>query len=122
MGSGVRDRVEPDRRRRVDGVCRHSAGLIRSRRVRWHRMAGWVGAVIAASVVVTGSLAAVLSAAGGSNATLPPMPLDFMGVIVSGVLMFGAFVGLAVMYRRNLPAHKRLMYLATVNLLQAAVV
>ena len=43
-------------------------------------------------------------------------------VIVSGLLMFGVFVGLGVVYRRKGPAHKRLMYLATINLLQAAIV
>ena len=96
--------------------------LIRSRRVRWHRLAGWIGVLMAAAVVLTGTFVAILSAARGSASALPPTPLDFLGVIVSGIVIFGVFVGLAVICRRNGPAHKRLMYLATINVLQAAVV
>lgn len=36
--------------------------------------------------------------------------------------MFGVLVGLAVAFRRDGPSHKRLMYLATINLLQAVIV
>jgi hypothetical protein len=96
--------------------------LIRNRRVQWHRRAGWIGAVIAGAAVLTGTYVAVLSAARRPGDPLPATPLDFLGVIVSGIVMFGVFVGLAVFYRRNGPVHKRLIYLATINLLQAAVV
>src|SRR5262249_4157238 len=90
--------------------------------VRWHRRLGWVGAGLAIVVASTGVYVAFLSAARGPTSPLPPPGLDVLGAIVSGILMFGGFVGLAVAYRRNGPVHKRLMYLATINLLQAAVV
>ena len=96
--------------------------LIRNRQVRWHRRLGLVGAAVAGCVVVTGTYVAILSAARGPDSRLPPTPLEFLGVIVSGLLMFGVLVGLAIVWRRNGPAHKRLMYLATINLLQAAIV
>ena len=96
--------------------------LIRARRVQWHRRLGWVGAAIAAAVMSSGVYVAFLSAARGPASPLSPPPLDVLGAIVSGILIFGAFVSLAVVYRRNGPVHKRLMYLATVNLLQAAIV
>lgn len=96
--------------------------LIWGSRVRWHRRIGWCALVVAGFVVATGTLAALLSAARGPESPLPPTPLDFLGVIVSGILLFGVFVGLAVVFRRNARTHKRLMYLATINLLQAAIV
>lgn len=96
--------------------------LIRNRQVRWHRRLGLAWAVLAGFVVVTGTYVAILSATRGPNSRLPSTPLDFLGVIVSGLLIFGVLVSLAVAYRRNGPAHKRLMYLATINLLQAAIV
>jgi uncharacterized membrane protein YozB (DUF420 family) len=96
--------------------------LIRRRKVQWHRRLGWVGAALAGAVMLTGVYVAVLSGARGPGSPLPPTPPDFLGVIASGIVIFGVFVCLAVVYRRNGQAHKRLMYLATVNLIQAAVV
>lgn len=96
--------------------------LIWGSRVRWHRWIGWAATVVAGLVVAIGTFALLLSAARAPDSPLPPTPLDFLGVIGSGLALFGVFVGLAVVYRRNPKAHKRLMYLATVNLLQAAVV
>ena len=96
--------------------------LIRGRRVQWHRRIGWIAVLIAVAVLATGIFAAILSAARSPDSPLPPTPLDFLGVIISGIVMYGVFVGLAVVNRRNGGAHKRLIYLATTNLLQAAIV
>jgi hypothetical protein len=96
--------------------------LIRSRKVQWHRKLGWFGAVLSGAAMLTGVYVAVLSAARAPGSPLEATPLDFLGVITSGIVIFGVFVGLAVAYRRDGPAHKRLMYLATINLIQAAVV
>lgn len=96
--------------------------LIRARRVQWHRRFGRIAVLIAAVVLATGIFAAILSAARSPESSLPPTPLDFLGVIVSGIILYGVFVGLAVVNRSNGATHKRLMYLATINLLQAAIV
>jgi uncharacterized membrane protein YozB (DUF420 family) len=96
--------------------------LIRSRRVTSHRQFGWVGAAIACAVVVTGILVVILSAARPPGSVLPATPLDLMGVLISGIMMFGLLVGLAIASRRDGASHKRLMCLATINLLQAAIV
>jgi hypothetical protein len=96
--------------------------LITTRRVHWHRRTGWIGAGLAAAVVMATVLALLLSAARPPDAAIPPTPLDFLGVLLSNIAMFGLFVGLAIMVRRDGPSHKRFMFLATLNLLQAAVV
>jgi hypothetical protein len=96
--------------------------LIASRHLKWHRQVGWVGTVVAGLVVVASTVVLLVSAARPADSVLPPTPLDFLGVLLSGIGMFGVLVGLAVAFRRDGPSHKRLMYLATINLLQAAIV
>jgi len=50
------------------------------------------------------------------------MGLRGVGFFGCNLLMFGILVGLAVAFRRNGMSHKRLMFLATVNMLQAPIV
>jgi hypothetical protein len=89
--------------------------------VKWHRRFGWVGALLAIFVVLLGILVALLAAARPAGSALPVLPLNLFGVIASGILMFGLLVGLAVVFRRDAQSHKRLMLLATINLLQAPI-
>jgi hypothetical protein len=96
--------------------------LIASRRLKWHRQVGWVGAVVAGLVVLASTVVLLVSAGRPADSVLPPTPLDFLGVLLSGIGMFGVLVGLGVAFRRDGPSHKRLMYLAAINLLQAAIV
>ena len=51
---------------------------------------------------------------------MPIPPLQFLAVPLFNMLVFGTFVTLAILKRRDAQAHKRLMILATVNLLAAA--
>lgn len=97
--------------------------LIRTGRVRLHRRLGVFGVALAASIVVVGSLGALVGARRpGGFIGLPIPPLQFLGVIWPDMILFGLFVGLAVALRRHSEAHKRLMLLATVNLLEAAII
>jgi hypothetical protein len=45
-----------------------------------------------------------------------------LAVPLFDMVLFGLFVGLAVAWRRDVQSHKRLMILATVNMLEAAIV
>jgi len=96
--------------------------LISTRRVIWHRRAGWSAVLLIPLIVITGVAVCVAAATRPDTPELPVMSLDFMGVLVTGIAMFAALAALGVMYRRRAGTHKRLMLLATVNLLQAAVV
>ena len=94
--------------------------LIAGRRVKVHQRLGVAGAVLAASMVLVGARLAIATAARGAA---PPGidPLAFLAVPIFDVALFGIFVASALILRRNREAHKRLMLLAYVNLLAAAV-
>lgn len=97
--------------------------LIRTGRVEQHRRLGRLGAVLATVMVVIGIWSSLVAAGrpdGFIGVSAPP--LEFLALIVFNLIMFGLLVGLAIVLRRKGPYHKRLMLLATVNLLQAAVV
>lgn len=93
--------------------------LIAQRRVALHRRIGIAGALLAASMVVVGAVAALELAARGAA---PPGidPLSFVLVPLGDVIVFGAFVAAALRMRANREAHKRLMLLAYVSIIAAA--
>jgi hypothetical protein len=94
--------------------------LVAARRVDIHRKLGVAGAVMAAAMVVVGSMTAIAAAARGSA---PPGvdPLQFLAVPLFDMVVFAPLVAAAVWLRKNKEAHKRLMLLATINLMAAAI-
>jgi hypothetical protein len=97
------------------------AALVSSGRTPFHRTLGWYGAALAASMVATGTYAALLAASRPTGFTgLPVPPLQFLAVPLFDIVLFSTFVALAIARRRDAQAHKRLMLLASVNLLAAA--
>ena len=94
--------------------------LIAQRRVSVHRRLGIAGAVLAAVMVVVGALTLLKTAARGVMPHGLTLPLFVMGPL-SNVLFFGVFVVLALRMRKNREAHKRLMLLAYMCILGAAI-
>ena len=94
--------------------------LVAGRRVRVHQRLGVAGAVLAGAMVVVGAFLAVNSAAAGAA---PPGvdPLAFLAIPLGDMLVFAIFVAAALLLRREREAHKRLMLLAYVSLMAAAV-
>jgi hypothetical protein len=94
--------------------------LVASRRVAVHRRLGVAGVVLAAAMVVVGISTAIASAASGGG---PPGidPLAFLLVPVTDMVLFAGFVTAAVLRRRDRETHKRLMLLAYVSIITAAV-
>src|SRR5580704_478305 len=94
--------------------------LVAGRRTDIHRILGVAGVVLAAVVFVAGIAVSVetLRRNGG-----PPGgdPRKFFAIPLGDILVFGALVGAAVVQRRQSEQHKRLMLLATISLLTAAV-
>lgn len=94
--------------------------LIASRRVTVHRRLGVAGAVLAAIMVVVGYLTATAAARRGAT---PPGadPLSFLAVPLFDLVLFAAFVTVAVLRRRDKETHKRLMLLAYISIIAAGV-
>jgi FtsH-binding integral membrane protein len=92
--------------------------LVTGGRTDIHRTLGVAGAVLAAVVLVVGVAVSVetLRRNGG-----PGDPRKFFAIPLGDIIVFGALVGAALVQRRRPETHKRLMLLATISLLTAAV-
>lgn len=94
--------------------------LIAVRSTSLHRTFGWLFAALALLIVVTGPQVGIAAITRGA---VPPglTPEQFLVLPFAGAVMFAAFVGLGVHQRSNAQAHKRLMLLATIAILDAAI-
>jgi hypothetical protein len=93
--------------------------LAATARIRLHRQLGVYGAVIAALVVVVGTVTAITAAARGWG---PPdqSPLAFLATPLGDMMVFTILVSAALLLRRRPDHHKRLMVVATLSMLSAA--
>jgi hypothetical protein len=94
--------------------------LVAVHRTDIHRRLGFAGAGLAGLMVVIGLTAAIVSgrrdvAAGSDEA------LSFLTTPFADMLVFLVLVAAAIRYRRWAETHKRLMLLATISILDAAV-
>ncbi len=95
--------------------------LISARRVDLHRRLGVGAAVLAAAMVVIGVTAAVDALRRGA-APLPGIdPRMFFAVPIGDMIVFPILVGAGILNRANSQTHKRLMLLATISILAAAI-
>jgi len=94
--------------------------LVATGHIRFHRKLGVLGAVIAALMVILGVLAPFGTLRRG--AVLPSFftPASFLIANVIGILIFGAFVAVAIWKRNNAKVHKRIMFIANVMLMPPA--
>ena len=97
----------------------HTA-LVATHRVAVHRRMGMAGAALAAAMITAGTSIAIFTAARGA---VPPGgdPLAFLAIPIVDMILFGTFVTAALALRRDKEAHKRLMLLAYISLIAAAV-
>src|ERR1700687_3116062 len=94
--------------------------LVAANRTRIHRRLGVAGAVIATLMVVIGTITAIIRAKGPSP--VPGVnPLSFLTIPLGDIFMFALIVGAGFYFRRRSDVHKRLMLLATIAILPAAV-
>jgi hypothetical protein len=94
--------------------------LVATKKVKLHMTLGLFGFGLAVAMVVLGTTAAVDALRRGQG----PLGLDaqtFFVIPISGMLLFGTLVFFAYKLRRNTEAHKRLILLATMSLMDAAV-
>jgi hypothetical protein len=94
--------------------------LVTARKVAWHRALGIYGFVLALGIVVVGPMAATDALRRGS-APLGLDALTFYIVPITAIALFATFVFFAWRARRNSAVHKRLIMLANIEIIGAAV-
>lgn len=94
--------------------------LVASRRIAVHRQLGVAGAVLAAAMIVVGTMTAIEAAGRGATA-IGVDPLAFMAIPMFDMVVFGTLITLALVNRRKKESHKRLMLLAYIALITAAI-
>ncbi len=94
--------------------------LVRHRRLPIHRRLGWVGAVLAVAIVVSGVLVGEFAARRDLAATHQTWPFGAFVNIIIEMVVFGTLVAAAVFVRRDPERHKRFLVLATISALGPA--
>ena len=94
--------------------------LVARRRLTVHRRLGVAGAGLAAAMIVVGTTLAIEAAAHGAA---PPGvdPLAFLAIPIFDMVLFTVFVIAALSLRRDFETHKRLMLMAYISIMVAAV-
>jgi hypothetical protein len=94
--------------------------LVRLRKVSWHRFMGWFGAGLATVMVPLGVAIAIVM---GRFDTVQLHMTDaaaFLAIPFYGMLAFGTIIALAIYWRKRPEFHRRLMFVATCGLMDAA--
>ena len=95
--------------------------LVARKRIAVHRRLGAVGGVLVLLMLAAGYAAAIDSARRGFTPPGGPPPLVFFIVPIADLVVFAVLAGSAFYTRRRPDTHKRLMLLATIALLTAAI-
>jgi hypothetical protein len=96
--------------------------LVAAGRTDRHVRLGQIGAGLAVLMVIMGVMGALIAAhrpTGFFGVPIPP--LQFLIVPLTDMLIFAALVGMAFVRRRDTQAHKRLMLLASIAIIDAAI-
>jgi hypothetical protein len=100
-------------------ICQST--LVRVRRVSWHRSIGWFGAGLATLMVPLGVVTAIVMAR-FDTVQLHAKDADaFLSIPFYDMIAFGVCIGLAIYWRTKPELHRRLIFIATCGLMDAAV-
>ena len=95
--------------------------LVAKRRTDVHRRLGVAGALLAALMILVGVTTGLVRAKVADVPPGAPSPLVFLTIPLGDMLVFACLVGAGFYFRRRLDTHKRLMLLATIAIIPAAV-
>jgi len=93
--------------------------LVAVKRTDLHRLLGVAGGVLAVSMIPVGYFVAISAAR--RFAVTDPGTLKFLIVPMGALIVFPVLTGAALLWRRRHDFHKRLMLIATIELMNAAV-
>lgn len=98
------------------------SALVRVRKVSVHRTLGWFGAALAATMVVSGLIVSVVMLRFDMTVLHRKNVASFLSVLWCDMLIFGACMTLAIYFRKRPEYHRRLVFMASCQLMQAAFV
>jgi len=97
------------------------SALVRVRKVNVHRLLGWFGTGLAVVMVVLGCTVAVVMARFDTN-VLHQKDVDaFLSVPFVDMFIFGSCIAMAIYWRKKPEYHRRLVFLASCQLMDAAI-
>jgi hypothetical protein len=96
------------------------SALVRTHNVRIHRALGWVGVGLGACMVPLGITIALIMGHFDSYVLHQPQLEPFLIIPLYDMLAFGTLLTLAILWRRKPELHRRLLFIATCGLLDAA--
>jgi hypothetical protein len=95
--------------------------LVAAHRTDIHRRLGIAGGVIAVLVILLGVTTAIIRAKQGATPIPEVSPLSFLVIPLGDMFVFSILIAAGFYYRRRPDVHKRLMLLATIAILGAAI-
>ncbi len=98
------------------------SALVRVRKVVVHRALGWFGAGLAATMVVSGCIVSVVMLRFEATVLHLKSAASFLSILWCDMIIFGACMGMAIYFRKRPEYHRRLVFLASCQLMQAAFV
>lgn len=99
-------------------ICQ--SALVRIHKVSWHRFLGWFGAGLATVMVVLGVTTAIVMARFDAVQLHQSGTDAFLSVPFFDMIAFGPCIALAIYWRKRPEFHRRLIFVATCVLLDAA--
>jgi hypothetical protein len=97
------------------------SALVRVRKVSWHRFLGWFGAGLAALMVVLGFTIAVAMNRFDAGVLHQKGVEAFLSIPFEDIIAFGTCMALAIYWRKKPEYHRRLVFIATCALMDAAI-
>jgi hypothetical protein len=94
--------------------------LVRVRKVSWHRFMGWFGAGLATVMVPLGVTIAIVMGRFDTVQLHMNDAAAFLGIPFYGMIAFAVIIALAIYWRTRPEFHRRLMFVGTCGLMDAA--
>jgi hypothetical protein len=94
--------------------------LVRTRNIKWHRFLGWFGAALGTAMVPLGIATAIVMSRFDTYQLHRPDSEPFLIIPFYDMAAFGTLLTLAVVWRKKPELHRRLLFIATCLLLDAA--
>jgi hypothetical protein len=96
------------------------SALVRTRNVKWHRFFGWFGLALGTSMVVLGVATSIMMGRFDLHTLHETGVEEFLIVPLYDMVAFGTLLALAIAWRKKPELHRRLIFMATCGLLDAA--